>query len=289
MIQSNQIPSSNDFNLQKILGDQVKIRDWTLSHLPGDSFSIDNAIIMEFSSRWPLIIDPQVQANVWIKNMEGERLSVTRQSNDNLSSTLINAINYGKSVLIENIGEDISPDLDGILSCKKGFEGLVNIGEKTAEIGKDFGLYMTTKLSRPHYSPEVCVKVVLVNFLTTEEGLTDQMRTLTVSIEAPTTELSRQRCIVESAKLRKDLKIIEDNILNLVSNAEGDILENENLITTLQLSKKTTKETQEQLEKQEIIQKSISETRKVYKHVAARVSSLFFVVSDLSLIESMYK
>ena len=139
MIQSNQIPSSNDFNLQKILGDQVKIRDWTLSHLPGDSFSIDNAIIMEFSSRWPLIIDPQVQANVWIKNMEGERLSVTRQSNDNLSSTLINAINYGKSVLIENIGEDISPDLDGILSCKKGFEGLVKIGEKTAEIGKDFG------------------------------------------------------------------------------------------------------------------------------------------------------
>ena len=27
-------------------------------------------IILEFSRRWPLLIDPQGQANQWIKNME---------------------------------------------------------------------------------------------------------------------------------------------------------------------------------------------------------------------------
>lgn len=34
------------------------------------SFSLDNAIIVTNSHRWPLMIDPQGQANKWIKNME---------------------------------------------------------------------------------------------------------------------------------------------------------------------------------------------------------------------------
>lgn len=38
--------------------------------MPNDDFSIDNAIIMQNSKRWPLMIDPQIQANNWIKNKE---------------------------------------------------------------------------------------------------------------------------------------------------------------------------------------------------------------------------
>ena len=57
------IPSSSEFSLQAVLGDPVKIREWTMAHLPNDSFSTDNAIIIEQSTRWPLMIDPQVQAN----------------------------------------------------------------------------------------------------------------------------------------------------------------------------------------------------------------------------------
>ncbi|OMJ85003.1 hypothetical protein SteCoe_13780 [Stentor coeruleus] len=289
LIKANNIPSSHDYSLQKVLGDQIKIREWTLAHLPNDSFSIDNAIIMEYSSRWPLMIDPQIQANSWIRHYEGDRLSITRQSSDQLSNILINSINYGKSVLVENVTEEINPELEGILSSHKNFEGIVRIGDKSAEMSKDFRIFLTTKLSRPHYTPEVCVKVVLVNFMTTEEGLLDQMLAHTVSIEAPQTEASRQKCIVENAKCKKDLKSIEDNILNDVSTAEGDILENETLISNLHLSKKTTKEINEQLEKQETIQKSINETRKIYKSVAHRVAQLFFVVADMSMVEFMYQ
>ena len=32
---------------------------------------------------------------------------------------------------------------------------------------------MTTKLPNPHYPPEVCIKVTLLNFIVTEEGLED--------------------------------------------------------------------------------------------------------------------
>lgn len=44
--------------------------DWARETSIFCSFSIDNAIIVSNARRWPLMIDPQAQANKWIKNME---------------------------------------------------------------------------------------------------------------------------------------------------------------------------------------------------------------------------
>jgi len=40
-------------------------------------------------------------------------------------------------------------------------------------------------MSRPHYSPEICVKVTMLNFMVTQEGLLDQMLNILVKIEEP--------------------------------------------------------------------------------------------------------
>jgi len=57
-----------DFNIQEMLSDPMEIRDWNYSGLPADELSIENAIITVRAKRWPLIIDPQMQANKWIRN-----------------------------------------------------------------------------------------------------------------------------------------------------------------------------------------------------------------------------
>lgn len=54
-------------NSRKSIGDEVKIRQWVIDYLPNDALSIDNAIILDNSRRWPLMIDPQMQANKWTK------------------------------------------------------------------------------------------------------------------------------------------------------------------------------------------------------------------------------
>ena len=48
----------------------MKVREWLLAGLPNDSLSIDNAIVVANARRWPLMIDPQGQANKWIKILE---------------------------------------------------------------------------------------------------------------------------------------------------------------------------------------------------------------------------
>ena len=71
LLHKKDIVFSGQFELQKILCDPITIGQWTNNHkLPNDSFSIDNAIILKNSTRWPLMIDPQTQANTWVKMME---------------------------------------------------------------------------------------------------------------------------------------------------------------------------------------------------------------------------
>lgn len=40
-----------------------------ISGLPKDNLSVENGVITQFSLRWSLFVDPQGQANTWIKNM----------------------------------------------------------------------------------------------------------------------------------------------------------------------------------------------------------------------------
>ena len=64
------IPISDNYSVINALGDQLVIRDWMVNGLPADTVSQENAIYTMKGNRWPLLIDPQLQANKWIKNTE---------------------------------------------------------------------------------------------------------------------------------------------------------------------------------------------------------------------------
>jgi dynein heavy chain len=89
--------------------------------------------------------------------------------------------------------------------------------------------------------------------------------------------------------MKKQLQEIEDQILKLLSEAKGDILEDETLINVLAESKKTSTEINEKVAEAEIIEKEIDETRKGYIPVAFRASLLYFCIADLAAIDSMYQ
>ena len=50
---------SPNVNMRCILGNDLKIREWSMNGLPSDNLSVENGIIMFGSRRWPLMIDPQ--------------------------------------------------------------------------------------------------------------------------------------------------------------------------------------------------------------------------------------
>ena len=62
------------------------------------------------------MIDPQAQANRWVKNMEEKNnLKVVKLSQSGFVRSLENAIMIGAPMLIENLPEEIDPMLEPVL------------------------------------------------------------------------------------------------------------------------------------------------------------------------------
>lgn len=293
LCKEKEIPCSNDFSLSNTLGEPVKIRAWQIAGLPIDSFSIDNGIIVSNSRRWALMIDPQGQANKWVKNMEkGNKLSVIKLSDTNYVRALENAIQFGTPVLLENIGEELDAFLEPVLlktTFKQQGVEYMRLGENIIEFSKDFKLYITTRLRNPHYLPEVAVKVCLLNFMITPLGLQDQLLGIVAAKEKPELEEKKNKLIVESAANKKQLKEIEDKILEVLSKSEGNILEDETAIKVLSSSKELSEEISEKQEIATVTEMEIDATRMGYKPVAIHSSTVFFCISDLANIEPMYQ
>jgi dynein heavy chain, axonemal len=133
------------------------------------------------------------------------------------------------------------------------------------------------------------VKVNLLNFMATAEGLQDQMLGRVVAMEQKELELQRQQLIVEDAENQRQLKEIEDKILYLLKTAEGNILDDEVLIDTLADSKKTSNVIQEKVKIAEQTQTRIAKVRQGYVPVAFQASQLFFCIADLASVDPMYQ
>lgn len=62
------------------------------------------------------MVDPQGQANKWVKNMEKEhKLSIIKLTDSDYMRTLENCITFGNPLLLENVGEDLDPSLEPLL------------------------------------------------------------------------------------------------------------------------------------------------------------------------------
>jgi len=292
------IPHSHDCDIQKTLAKPVEIRSWQLAGLPSDNHSVQNGIIMSKARRYPLFIDPQGQANKFIKNMGKDPsvaendLDVIKLTDKNFLRTLENGVRFGRWVLLENIGEALDASLEPLLlqqRFKQGGTEMIKVGDSTIPWNDTFKFFMTTKLPNPHYPPEVCVKVSLLNFAITFSGLEDQLLGVAVVEEMPEMEEKKNALMVANAKMKKELQEIEDLILFKLSSSSGEILDDHELIETLANSKKTSQEITAKVAEAEITEKEIDSSREGYRPVAYRGSLLYFCVNDLNIIDPMYQ
>lgn len=88
------------------------------------------------------MIDPQAQANKWIKNMEkNNRLCVIRFNQPDYIRVLENAIQFGLPVLLENVSEEIDPILESVLlkqTFKQGGTLCIKLGDSVVEYNHSF-------------------------------------------------------------------------------------------------------------------------------------------------------
>ncbi|KAK9867723.1 hypothetical protein WJX84_004647 [Apatococcus fuscideae] len=277
----------------KVLVDDAGVASWVREGLPSDPTSVQNGTILVNSERWPLLMDPQLQGILWVKEREAKnQLKVVRMGAHDTATKMERAIEAGHSVLIENMGETIDAVLNPVITrstFKKGRSLFVKMGDKEVEYNKNFRLLLHTKLGNPHYPPEIQAETTLINFTVTEAGLEDQLLALVVNKERPDLEETKTQLIIQNTEFTIKLKQLEDELLFKLSAAEGDITEDVALIESLEESKRVADEISEKVVQARETEESINENRNKYRAVAARGAMLFFLLNSLNKIHAFYQ
>ncbi|VDM03485.1 unnamed protein product [Schistocephalus solidus] len=209
-----EIPVTEGVGLFAVLGDAFELRQWNSQGLPRDQVSTENAILVTRSRRWPLMIDPQEQANRWIRNKEVDNgLKIVKSTDTNMLRVLESCIRVGSPMLLEDVGESLDPSLEPVLLRQtfiKGGRLLIRLGDSDVDYDKKFQLYITTKLPNPHYMPEVAIKVTLINFTVTPTGLGDQLLGEVTRLERPELEEARVQLIVHINADKTQLQVLQN-------------------------------------------------------------------------------
>jgi dynein heavy chain len=293
-LNKREIPVTADLDVARFLVDDSEIGEWTLQGLPTDELSIQNGIMTTRASRYPVLVDPQGQGINWIKNREAENnLKVTNLNEKRFRDILEESMSYGLPMLIENIQEELDPILEPVLEkriVRKGKQAMIVLSDgKEVDYDDNFTLICTTRLPNPHYSPELSAKVTVIDFTVTMVGLEDQLLGKLILKEKNELEVQRKTLVEEVTSYKKKIKQLEDDLLFRLSNSQGNLLDDVELIEVLNVTKKTAQEVNEKLANASETNAKITETCEEYRPVAHRATLIYFLIAEFASVNVMYQ
>jgi dynein heavy chain len=234
-----------------------------------------------------------MQAITWIKKREAQNNLKTCTFNDHdFIKQLELAITYGLPFLFEDVDEYIDPVIDNVLEKNikvAGGRKFVVLGDKEVDYDPSFRLYLTTKLANPSFSPKIFGNAMVINFCVTQKGLQDQLLNVVVGHERKELEEMRDKLVLEMSKNKSLLKDLEDTLLRELASSTGLMLDNVELIRTLEETKSKATEIAQKLVLANQTSIEVEQSRDAYRPVAKCGSILFFVLCDLPVINPMYE
>ncbi|KAG5320172.1 DYH10 protein, partial [Pseudoatta argentina] len=290
-ILDKELPLSTPFKLETQLSDDIEITNWNSEGLPSDELSIQNGILTLKASRFPLCIDPQLQALNWIKKREQKKnLKILSFMDADFLKQIELAIKYGLPVLVQD-ADEVDLILANVLTKNiqtAAGRTFVILGDKEIDYDPQFRMYLTTKMTNPMLDPTLYAKTVVINYMVTTAGLENQLLSVVVKTERPDIEEQRETLILETSENKNLLQNLEGSLLREIA-AEGNMVDNIELIETLENIKSSANEVMKKLLFAKITSADINKLRENYRPVAKRGAILFSVLADMATINAMYQ
>lgn len=265
---------------------------WRNSSLPTDELYVENAIMISRYDRYPLIIDPTARVIPFLEKQHSKKkLTVTSFLDDAFIKHLESAIRFGNPILIQD-AEYLDPVLSQVLNKeykKTGGRILIELGNQDIDFSKDFQLYLLTRDPSIVIPPHISARTTVVNFSVTRSSLESQALNKILKAERPDVEEKRLQLIKLQSEYKVHLRQLESQLLQALNESEGNILDNEKIIETLEKLKVEAAEISAKVEETDAVMMTIDEVMNQYRPLAINCGKIFAILEKLYLLNPFYQ
>ncbi|KAF5283232.1 hypothetical protein FQA39_LY17379 [Lamprigera yunnana] len=283
--------SLNNFTLEQFLSTKREQLQWQSEGLPADQLSLQNAIVIFNTSITPLLLDPTSIASNWIKtHMSTKTVEVTSQNCAKFNTVLELSIRFGKVLIIEEV-EIISPALFPILRQQFIYQGvrkLISVNGKLIDYHNEFKLLLCCRNSHLQLPADLAAVVNVVNFTTTPAGLSEQLLMSAIRQECPELESRHKELLRQREELQEKEYNLQNQLLEDLANASGDILQNNNLMVSLNQTKASSVAISKALIESDALQQTLQEEYNVYRDISSFASCLYFAIKEFANLNVLY-
>ncbi|XP_030382925.1 cytoplasmic dynein 2 heavy chain 1 [Scaptodrosophila lebanonensis] len=266
---STEMQLSSGFDLRQALITEQEQIIWESQGLARDVQIIENAALLRQmlslpfgSCAVPLLLDPTQTASNWLAahlRSSGRAYELTTQNNERLSYQLELAVRFGKTLLVVDC-EELRPPL---LQLVQGHTYVrfnkrqLEVGTKLVDLHENFQLVLCSKAPRFQMGSEFRGVVNVVLFTVTAAGLSDQLLSKAIVLKNSQLEQQRVELLQKEGELLKQRMELQNQLLEELSSAQGDILRNEQLLRTLEEVKQSSGQIDDALKKSGAVRQTL--------------------------------
>ena len=281
-----------DLARTEFLSDPDERLGWQSKSLPTDDLCTENAIMLKRFNRYPLIIDPSGQATEFILNEYKDR-KITKTSflDDSFRKNLESALRFGNPLLVQDV-ENYDPILNPVLNRelrKTGGRVLITLGDQDIDLSPTFTIFLSTRDPTVEFPPDICSRVTFVNFTVTRSSLQTQCLNQVLKAERPDIDQKRSDLLKLQGEFQLRLRHLEKNLLSCLNEAKGRILDDDNVINTLEILKKEAADVGRKVDETDQVMTEIDNTSRQYHPLSAACSHIYFTIESLHQIHFLYQ
>ncbi|CDJ57328.1 hypothetical protein EMWEY_00007760 [Eimeria maxima] len=292
VLQRECIRCRNDLSFVDFLSTPSERLQWAAHSLPPDDLSVQNAIILKRFLRYPLIIDPAGQAIHFLTSfLSSNKLSKTSFLDSNFLKALESSLRFGSTLVIQDV-EKVDPILNPVLNKethKLGGRVLITVGDSEIDLSPAFSMYLATRDPTAQFTPDICSRVTIINFTLTPSSLVNQCLNIILKSERADIDKKRSDMLKLQGEFKVKIRELEDALLLALSNVKGNILDDDSVMSSMEMLKRQAAEVAAEAAHTEEIMAEVDQTSNMYLPWALAAGRIYFTLLNLSCVSPVYQ